>query len=232
MRSSRAIIFFVRSESDERRHKPLPRIHGQRPEYRAVNRALLSRLRPALRNADLVIASTGKVASIEGEEQILQRGSTFGERICSAAADTFALGYREVIIVGNDCPDIEATDITAAFALLQKGSDVVAAPARDGGAFLIGLTAGGFSPDWFRSLPWQTSDLFDLLTALPEAEALPICRDDFDSWRGYDATIALAQLLNLSDRGIESIDSIPFHFSFRQRKAITRSWLPAPPSFH
>lgn len=66
---------------------------------------------------------------------IEQRGSRFGQRLASAAAAAFALGFDKILIGGIDAPP---PDLPRALELLDRGITVIA-PARDGGVNLIGL---------------------------------------------------------------------------------------------
>jgi Uncharacterized protein conserved in bacteria (DUF2064) len=230
MRSERAIIFFVRDGRREAAIKPLPacyRAHG----YDLLNRRVAARMRPLLREGiDLVVVSNGTPLLPGAGAQLPQRGDSFGERLGNAIADTLALGYSQVVVIGNDCPAIDAADLSAAFDALQAGASLVAAPTHDGGAFLIGARGDIFPADEFVALPWRTSHLFEALTGLRGAVALPILRNDFDTWTGRAAADALASLLGGYDRSI--VPAVVSH-SLRSAscvKALMRIHLPAPPA--
>ncbi|MGH9338166.1 MAG: DUF2064 domain-containing protein [Acidobacteriota bacterium] len=49
-----------------------------------------------------------------------QRGCGFGERLQNAVEDLTSLGYEQIVIVGRDCPDLNAGDIRRALKLLQN----------------------------------------------------------------------------------------------------------------
>ncbi len=71
-----------------------------------------------------------------------QRGRTFGRRLSNAVADLAAAGYERIVIVGRDCPDVNATDVKAALAALETGETRLAlGPDHAGGCWLIGLRA-------------------------------------------------------------------------------------------
>ncbi|MGE3802258.1 MAG: DUF2064 domain-containing protein, partial [Candidatus Kapaibacterium sp.] len=191
-----ALLFFVRDERDEAQRKPLPAVAagGGRQGYRRLNRMLLSRLEELeKRGIDLIVVSASTTAPSGATPYLTQRGETFGERITNGAADAFQLGYHNVVVVGNDCPDISPNDIQQAFDLLAGGANYVGAPTRDGGAFLVGLRHDS-SRSPFRNLSWQTSELFSELCLLPDAVALNVIREDFDSWLGPNALRALTNL--------------------------------------
>lgn len=229
MRSDRAIIFFVRDERREAEAKPLP-ARFRAGGYALLNRRVAARLR-GTRRADLIVVSESGRGGIHAEAHLRQRGEAFAERITCAVADTLALGYRHVVVVGNDCPTIAGADIELAFERLETGARYVAAPAADGGAYLIGTRAGGFDAPEFLALPWQSSRLFAALAALRGASALAILRRDFDTWSGANGERAL-------DRLFATITSQPITLrtsrrapAATRRKALTRIFLTAPPAF-
>lgn len=81
------------------------------------------------------------VLPADGNRQYLdQRGESLGGRMAHAFADLFAAGCRRVLMIGADCPRLDASVVAAALAALD-GSDVVVVPAVDGGYALIGLEA-------------------------------------------------------------------------------------------
>lgn len=225
-----AIILFIRAERTEAAAKPLPGRHGA-AGYRAVNRRMAERLRPALAaHADLVVVAEHHCSMPHAAHVLPQHGAGFGERITNAVTDTLALGYHRVVIVGNDCPTLSPGDIEAAFTGLAGGAAYAAAPARDGGAYLIGVAGDSFSPAAFGSLPWRTASLFAALLHLEGAVAVADVRDDFDEWaspaarRALDRFLAFRQVQDLRP----SIAHAPGH-TRRRAKAITRIHLPAPP---
>lgn len=67
-----------------------------------------------------------------------QRGSGFDVRLSNTAADLFALRYSAVVLVGADCPTVDADYLRRAVTALED-SDVVIGPAVDGGYVLLGL---------------------------------------------------------------------------------------------
>ena len=229
MRPRKAILFFVRDERLEGQIKPLPRMWGSGPAYRDVNRGIYSRVALLHGKVDVVLATSGHINSIPADHLLNQFGRSFGERLANAVESTFALGYEQVVVIGNDCPDITPNDILASFRSLDEGASASAAPTHDGGAFLIGLRQDRYHRESFLDLPWQTSHLFQNLCSRLSAAPLPVKRTDYDSWRSVAALHALCRLLGLS---LEPVTSVTMPRSFplqRRRKALTRSFLPAPP---
>jgi 2-phospho-L-lactate guanylyltransferase (CobY/MobA/RfbA family) len=67
-----------------------------------------------------------------------QEGSYFGDRLENAVQTLTDIGYRKVVIVGSDCPDLELGDIQLAFSALEHHR-LVLGPDHRGGCYLIGL---------------------------------------------------------------------------------------------
>ena len=79
-----------------------------------------------------------------------QVGADLGARMAAA----FDAGLREgerVIVIGSDCPALEAADLRAAAEALAS-APVAIAPAEDGGYVLIGLARR--VPELFRDIAW------------------------------------------------------------------------------
>jgi uncharacterized protein len=82
-----------------------------------------------------------------GVRLCVQRGADLGERMHHALARA-----RRAILIGTDCPELRAADLRRAARLLRGGTDVVIAPARDGGYVLIG--ARRVSAGLFAGIEW------------------------------------------------------------------------------
>lgn len=82
-----------------------------------------------------------------------QQGADLGARMQHAAARALA-GSRVVILIGADCPALDAAYLDAALAAMQEGLDAVIGPAADGGYVLLGLRAA--SPELFDGIDWST----------------------------------------------------------------------------
>lgn len=87
-----------------------------------------------------------------------QVGHTFGQRLAAALAHHFALGYAQLIVIGNDCPQLSAALVAQAVAALHS-ADAVLGPATDGGVYLLGLKRAFFQASAWQALPWQTTRL-------------------------------------------------------------------------
>ena len=96
---------------------------------------------------------------IDSDHQV---GSTFGERYSHSFQQVFNKGYDKVISIGNDCPSLTINLIINAADKLSF-NDLVIGPAKDGGAYLIGLTRSSFDQEKFSNLKWKSAQVFSNL---------------------------------------------------------------------
>lgn len=89
----------------------------------------------------------------------VQNGVDLGERMKIAFEEVFAKGYKRVILIGTDCPDIESNILNQSLEELQS-HDAVFGPALDGGYYLIGLKE--VYKEIFRNIPWSTDKVLQL----------------------------------------------------------------------
>jgi len=119
-------------------------------------------------------------------DETRQEGRNFAERVTHAVSSAFALGYENIILLGNDCPELNVSDLRKAAAALSRGKAVIG-PDMDGGAYLLGLKASNFSAAHFASLPWQKEQLFRTLISSLDEEALILDKyHDIDSLEVLD----------------------------------------------
>jgi hypothetical protein len=84
-----------------------------------------------------------------------QAGADLGQRMSGAFKQGLA-GYPAVLLVGSDCPGIDAGYLRAAREALHR-VPVVLGPAEDGGYVLIGMRS--FIPRLFDDIPWGTGQV-------------------------------------------------------------------------
>lgn len=87
-----------------------------------------------------------------GVEQGVQQGSDLGERMARALAEGLARAPA-AMIVGSDCPSVDATYVQQALAALNH-ADVVLGPSEDGGYVLI--AARKVVPGMLDCVAWGT----------------------------------------------------------------------------
>jgi rSAM/selenodomain-associated transferase 1 len=83
----------------------------------------------------------------------IQVGKDLGERMKNALEEVIAAGYKQVVILGTDCPELKAHHLIQAFRQLEK-VQVVLGPAEDGGYYLIGMSSS--FPFLFEAISWST----------------------------------------------------------------------------
>ncbi|MBB6445599.1 TIGR04282 family arsenosugar biosynthesis glycosyltransferase [Bacillus benzoevorans] len=74
----------------------------------------------------------------ESIESFPQKGEDLGERMFNAINEVLQKGYKKVVLIGSDIPDLSASDIQTSFWLLDK-HDIVLGPTYDGGYYLVGM---------------------------------------------------------------------------------------------
>jgi len=89
-------------------------------------------------------------------EKRLQEGGDLGERMQNAFSKSFEEGYRKVVIIGSDCPELDSSIIEQAFDELKQ-SDVVIGPSADGGYYLLGMNT--FIPEIFEGIKWSSAEV-------------------------------------------------------------------------
>ncbi len=85
-----------------------------------------------------------------------QRGDDLGARMKNAFEDSFAAGYKRIVLIGSDCLEIDQSTIQNAIAEL-KDVDLCLGPADDGGYYLIGMSK--LSAALFDDKPWSQPNL-------------------------------------------------------------------------
>ena len=96
------------------------------------------------------------VAAASGFKVCEQRGADLGERM----ADALASGAPAPrVLIGTDCPSLDAAYLQAAFAALHD-NDVVFGPEEDGGYGLVGCR-GAVPRAIFEDIAWSTPQVLD-----------------------------------------------------------------------
>lgn len=86
---------------------------------------------------------------------LLQRGADLGERMAHALRDGLARAER-VLLVGSDCPVLDAPYLSDALAALDDRA-LVFGPAEDGGFVLVGCRR--IPPGLFSGITWGRNDV-------------------------------------------------------------------------
>jgi len=119
----------------------------------------------------LTVQKTGLPYLIYSEKE--QVGNNFGERFNHAVHDVFAKGYERVIAIGNDSPELTATQLCKANQALENDKFVLG-PSCDGGFYLMGIDRESFLKTDFLKFSWQQKSLFTELINFAHEEHLTI----------------------------------------------------------
>lgn len=137
-----AILVFALSSEEEQKHK---KIRNGDQLFSALSEHSLR-----------IAAKTGLPFFHYTEKE--QEGDSFGERFTNAIQAVFNRGFRQIITIGNDSPQLKTSHIQRAAMLLAQNKSVLG-PSADGGFYLMGLHRKNFNLKKFKDLPWQTSKL-------------------------------------------------------------------------
>lgn len=89
-----------------------------------------------------------------GFKQFIQEGNDLGDKMAFAFKKAFALGYKQVVIIGSDCFELNETILQDAFYVLEDNK-VVIGPAKDGGYYLLGMS--NYYEPLFKNKVWSTA---------------------------------------------------------------------------
>ena len=117
----------------------------------------------------------------EGHTYSAQKGNDLGERMEAAFLEAFAQGFREVLLMGSDSPDITVELLEEALGSL-KSNHAVIGPALDGGYYLVGFNAGCLLHDVFAGMDWGTAGVHERTMQVftehgYDVHVLPVWRD-------------------------------------------------------
>jgi len=162
-----AILLFARSASEERKHKVLS----------CSRQKDISLFHQFNQRTEQLIQQTGLPYFISNEA--VQQGTSFGEKLTHDILNLFNQGFKKIIIIGNDCPQLHTRHLLIAKNRLEQ-KDWVIGSNTGGGTYLIGLSKNSFNAKLFINLRWQTRFLYhDLLSTfqLVPDDSLPLFSD-------------------------------------------------------
>ncbi|MCP4286298.1 MAG: glycosyltransferase [Gammaproteobacteria bacterium] len=87
-----------------------------------------------------------------------QVGEDLGERMAYAACQELSVG-APVVLIGGDCPVLQAVHLVQTLDWLRGDCDAVIGPAEDGGYVLLGLNK--MSPELFCGLSWGCDSVLE-----------------------------------------------------------------------
>ena len=98
-----------------------------------------------------------------------QKGKDLGEKMLNAVQWLFEKGYRRIVLIGADSPDLPADYIKDAFLKLNT-HELVIGPAADGGYYLIGMN--GTLDIIFKGIKWGSSNVMQDTVSIAEKEGI------------------------------------------------------------
>lgn len=149
------IIVFARAPVlGQAKTRLIPRL-GEWRAARLYRSMIAHAVRTAQQCGPVELHGTSRHSFFRGLKFRLQRGRDLGERMHHA----FLRSPRPAILIGSDCPALTVRDLQRALRLLRGGSDVVLAPAEDGGYALIGVRR--LPPQIFAGVEWGSSRVYE-----------------------------------------------------------------------
>ncbi|MCT4629857.1 TIGR04282 family arsenosugar biosynthesis glycosyltransferase [Winogradskyella sp.] len=111
-------------------------------------------------NVDKHIYFSTKIEDVlwQDDHKTVQNGKDLGERMLNAFKNGFEAGYKRIVLIGSDLPDINETHIKKGIETLEN-NEVAFGPAEDGGYYLIGLKK--LIPEIFLNKPWSQPNLLN-----------------------------------------------------------------------
>ena len=102
-----------------------------------------------------------------------QKGESFSERITHAVEMGFASGFDNLIITGTDSPEVSCNQFKGVAKKLNN-NNLILAPSKDGGVYIIGLQKKSFQQASFKAIPWQSENVFEAFKNLAAQNKLSL----------------------------------------------------------
>src|SRR4051812_12957551 len=135
-----------------------------------------------------------------------QSKGDLGERMANAFEASFREGSQGTVIIGSDCPGLTDEILMAAFKGLSN-SRVVFGPAKDGGYYLVGLTAS--IPELFTGIPWSTERVLgETLGVLEKQKIIPGLLEPLDDVDRPEDLVAWEQMSEAEKKDFSRISVI------------------------
>lgn len=117
-----------------------------------------------------------------------QVGNTFNERLTHSLRVAAEEGFTNVIIIGNDTPELSADDLLNAEKALEQGHDVLGQDAH-GGVYLIGLVLGKSKSVDFRAVQWHSRNVYKQLSDQLECVFELSAKNDLNTLSDFKALL-------------------------------------------
>ncbi len=101
--------------------------------------------------------------------RVAQSQGDLGQRMATALAGRPGM---HTVLIGSDCPALDAITIESAFARLAAGADLVLGPAMDGGYVLLASRHSHLPV--FEDVPWGTAEVLEITLSKANAAKLNV----------------------------------------------------------
>lgn len=178
----RLIVFTRYPEAGQAKTRLIPALgaEGAAALHRQMAEHTLTQVRKLRSNRRLCVEvcfrgdkEQSKIRDWLGSDLVYQPQSNgeLGSRMVQALSGAFHDGMESVVIIGTDCPGLNADLMGKAFHQLRS-HDLVFGPAIDGGYYLIGLRC--FIPELFFGISWGTPEVLQQTVAIAKKLDLSI----------------------------------------------------------
>ncbi|MCX5853913.1 MAG: TIGR04282 family arsenosugar biosynthesis glycosyltransferase, partial [Deltaproteobacteria bacterium] len=133
----------------------------------------------------------------DGFSYMPQIGEDLGERMKDAFIRCFSEGFRSVVVIGSDSPDLPQRIIGEAFQSLEKHGAVIG-PSFDGGYYVIGFTRESFTSEAFDGIAWGTESVFAKTMQHLQKAGIPV--HALPPWRDIDRPEDIAALIKDNEK--------------------------------
>ena len=134
----------------------------------------------------------------------IQQGQDLGERMKNAFHKGFNDGYKRVVLIGSDLPNLTKTHINTAFEKLKE-NDIVFGPAKDGGYYLVGQS----KPHCFifENKPWSETNLLEVTLNEITHKKIPFSTletlNDIDTFEDLEPFPELLKIVSYSKNDVK-----------------------------
>lgn len=192
---SAVLALLVRSPADPRLKERLSSFVPDLDDRRDLVLAFIDDLMPRTTIPGIVvkIACTPPVESmrisrpsLRWDQVVPQVGVTFSERLNHTFASLARAGFSQIVLLGSDIPDLPASHIADACALVQQHPhSLIVGPTEDASVYLLGMTAHHHQvPDVVSGVRWGTPDALGDVIARADACGLSVVRAP--TWQDID----------------------------------------------
>lgn len=88
-----------------------------------------------------------------------QQGDTLGDRMFHAFQTGFQLGFKQLLILGSDSPDVPLSYLRQGLEALSQDQSVIG-PSNDGGYYTLGFSQVSWCPNIFQGIAWSTESVY------------------------------------------------------------------------